>query len=180
MQTLLETAMTQTELHKRLVREYGEEHASAIFVLLLAISRDELAKEHTSEGERAQVETALNDTMQTLCPEPCAGIKPTFWDSPAGQMIAQAQFWLWGDEYISRADAARILFGDASVRSLAALRWFIDDGQLNTYRRPNKERGQLRTQKNRATNKGEYTSPRTWVLRRSEVKALAERRKTQE
>lgn len=153
---------TQTKLHNRLAKEYGSERASIIMSIFVSIQRnDSFDKSGMSADEIAQVESALHDTLAALCPEPCAGIKPTFWASAAGQLIAQMQFWLWGDEYISRVDAARILFGDTSNRSVANIRFFVKDGQLPTYRRPNREMGQRRSAKKRATAKDEYTSPRT-------------------
>ena len=169
------TSMTHDELADRLRKEYGSDRASIIMSIFLSIHRnDSFEKAGMTPDEIAQVQNALDDALQALCPKPCASIVPEFWDTHAGQLIAEVQFWLWGDDYIQKAEAARIIYGDVPQRALMNnINNLITHGDLQVYRRPDREMNYPRRPSKRTT---ENASPRSWLLRKSDVENFAAKR----
>ncbi len=56
--------------------------------------------------------------------------------SPFMHLLANVTYWLYGDELISMADAARLLYGDGALPARARVRRMIERGTLRHYWRP--------------------------------------------
>jgi len=59
--------------------------------------------------------------------------------SPLMRVLASVTYWLYADELISLADAARVLYGDSSQANLARVRRMVERGELGHYWRPGRE-----------------------------------------
>ncbi len=96
-----------------------------------------IAQAATGEVDRADtdlVHDSLQAVLESLFVAPeLAGytIPADFWQTPAGQMIAQAMIWLEGDELITLTEAARL-----SGIKLATLVARADRGKLRSYPDP--------------------------------------------
>jgi hypothetical protein len=98
-------------------------------------------------------------------------VEPTeeFWASPAGQYVAETQFNLYRDDLITKADAAKLLYGDASAANLMKVTRLAERGAIRRIRRPESAYKHRRAEDNRET-KGE--ARRAWLLVRSDVERL--------
>jgi len=72
--------------------------------------------------------------------------------SPLMKLLASVTYWLYHDDLISIADAARILYGSSDVVMLARIRRAIERGELRHYWQP-----------------GRAHKQRSFLVRRSEV-----------
>jgi hypothetical protein len=70
-------------------------------------------------------------------------------------LLASVTYWLYQDDLISIADAARVLYGDSTDALLVRVRRIIERGELRHYWRPGREAKQ-----------------RSFLVRRSEVERL--------
>jgi hypothetical protein len=76
--------------------------------------------------------------------------------SPLMRVLASVTYWLYAEELISPAAAARMLYGDSSQANLARVRRMVERGDLGHYWRPGRE-----------DNRG-----RAVLVRRSEVEQV--------
>lgn len=76
--------------------------------------------------------------------------------SPLMRLLASVTYWLYADELIGHADAARLLYGASSPAHLARVRRMVERGELGHYWRPGRE-----------DNRG-----RAVLVRRSEVERM--------
>jgi hypothetical protein len=165
--------MNIEELKHRLSSVTDEKTADKTLRTLNAVQNDEYGENSADERfakQRAQVEQAVKTASEAICPPPCDSISSEFWDTEAGQLLAEAQYWLYAPEYITIADAARLIYGAAETRNLVAIRDLIKRGVLTRYRRPD-----ARFKYRRADTKTDRGS-RNWLLRESEVRTHADRR----
>jgi hypothetical protein len=56
--------------------------------------------------------------------------------SPLTKLLASVTYWLYQDELISMADAARLVYGDGALPARARIRRMIERGALRHYWRP--------------------------------------------
>jgi hypothetical protein len=76
--------------------------------------------------------------------------------SPLTQLLASVTYWLYEDQLISIAEAARMLYGSSDVAMLARIRRAIERGELRHYWRPGRQ----------------HKEGRAFLVRRSEVERL--------
>jgi hypothetical protein len=55
------------------------------------------------------------------------------------RVLASVTYWLYADELIGHADAARLLYGESSPAHLARVRRMVERGELDHYWRPGRE-----------------------------------------
>jgi len=82
--------------------------------------------------------------------------RDTWTRSPLTKLLASVTYWLYQDELISIADAARRLYGSSDLAMLARVRRAIERGELRHYWRPGRE----------------HKEGRAFLVRRSEVERL--------
>jgi hypothetical protein len=75
--------------------------------------------------------------------------------SPMMKLLASVTYWVYQDDLISIADAARLLYGDSTVARLMRVRRLIERGSLRHYWLPGREAKQ-----------------RSYLVRRSEVEQV--------
>lgn len=97
---------------------------------------------HAAERERGSefyndVEAALDTVLVAICPPPCkmSMIDPAWWDTPAGEIISAAQYWLYADQLISPAEAARRVYGDSLAKSIVGVERYVAAGKIRRVRR---------------------------------------------
>jgi hypothetical protein len=86
---------------------------------------------------------------------PCLVPRDAWTRSPLMKLLASVTYWLYQDELISLADAARMLYGSSTDADLARVRRAIERGDLRHYWRP-----------------GHTSKQRGFLVRRSAVQAL--------
>jgi hypothetical protein len=64
------------------------------------------------QDEKAITAENLNRVLRALIPEHCKGLTDIFWNSQAGQLILEAQYWLVSDDLLTPKSAAEFLFGN--------------------------------------------------------------------
>lgn len=95
-------------------------------------------------GERDATLKMIDDVLRDLR-APLLGtmggetLPDGFWLSELGQAIMRARVILSGDELITRAEAARRMYGEASKRNLMRVKHLSDAGRLTPYRDPSAE-----------------------------------------
>ncbi len=159
--------MTQDELRVNLTKALGSRRAKTIMDELLAIDAGLLLTPNRI------LKIMVDDVLNVLCPHPCAAILESFWETEAGQLIAQAQQLLYAEDYITTADAARMIYGKADAHAIMSVQHLVDNGAIKRYRRPTRDI-KSRPVANRVTEK---RTSRAWMLRRSEVESLIAQRK---
>lgn len=127
--------------------------------------------ENADKHDAGTVETAVASILTALR-SGGRELGESFWDSPAGQLIAAAQWRLYETDLIAPVDAADAIFRDqlaAGRITKAAARVFVlrrmKTGDLTTYRRPNTDFHYHRKDRQRTR--------RAWFVRRSEVNSKA-------
>jgi hypothetical protein len=75
--------------------------------------------------------------------------------SPLTKLLASVTYWLYEDELMSIADAARLRYGDSTKASLARIRRVIERGELRHYWLP-----------------GRAAKQRSFLVRRSQVEQV--------
>lgn len=119
-------------------------------------------------------EIAVNMMLRWLCPPPCEQIGDNFWATPAGQYLAQARYAVYADQLITKADAARILYGGSEARHLMAVEHRIKTGELRTVRKPNKAFTNRRPSSRRVG--GKLGEPKgAWLVFAEDVQKLKEK-----
>lgn len=104
----------------------------------------------------AAVEQILQVVYQPLDGGPFIVPRDAWTRSPLMRLLASVTYWLYQDELISPADAARLLYGSSNDTLLARVRRAIERGELRHYWRPGRER----------------KSAAAFLVRRSEVERL--------
>lgn len=129
--------------------------------------------EQPGQHSREAVESALFEILAAL-KSGGRELTPAFWDMPAGQLVARAQWELYGDDAVMPLEAARLLYAadlaagriTENAAKLRVLRR-IEARELPSYRRPDDDISH-RAERTRSRNE--------WYLRRDEVKKSGKRR----
>jgi hypothetical protein len=92
---------------------------------------------------RSEVEQAVTQTLAVLY-TPLDGshmlVPHDAWTRlPLMRVLASVTYWLYADELIGHADAARMLYGESSPANLARVRRMVERGDLGHYWRPGRE-----------------------------------------
>ena len=101
--------------------------------------------------------------MAWLIPPTAEKIRPEFWDTTPGQMLARAQWQRHKDEALTLADAARLLGLPANTRTLMTLR-----DHLPLYRKPKSAMPHRRSPSRKTTDRSSHA----WYVLRSDVESL--------
>ena len=123
------------------------------------IERGAIDRATADPGVVHEVEAAVEQLLLVLY-QPLDG-RPFFvprdaWTaSPLMRLLASVTYWLYQDELMSMADAARLVYGASDQTPIARIRRAIERGELRHYWRPGREHKQ-----------------RSFLVRRSEVERL--------
>ena len=120
-----------------------------------AIDRTTAAAAFVREVEEA-VEQILLVLYHPLDGRPFVLPRDAWTASPLMRLLASVTFWLYQEELISPAEAARIVYGTSETAMLARIRRAIERGELRHYWRPGRE----------------HKRGRAFLVRRSEVMKL--------
>lgn len=135
--------------------------------LLCRAANGEIARDDASEQQLAELADTIQGIVEvTAAPALLASytIEEGYWATPIGELIAAAQLWLRGDDLISYAEAARLLWpGESEIEDMRRL----EQRTIARVRRM-AERGELRRYRNVAPD-GDARGP--WLLSRQEVAA---------
>lgn len=119
---------------------------------------------------KKEIENALNLMLDNLCPSPCKEIDPDFWNTEAGELVAGAQYALYGEDYIGLAEAARMLYGveKPAQREIQRVKHMAEAGKIKLYRKP--------LSAHTSRRKNAVRSNRLWVVRKSEIESIINER----
>ncbi len=118
------------------------------------IDRRTVAPAFVQEVEQA-VEQLLAVLYTPLDGRPFVLPRDAWTHSPLMKLLASVTYWLYHDDLMSIAEAARLLYGSSDLAMLARIRRLIERGDLRHYWRPGREAKQ-----------------RSFLVRRSEVERL--------
>jgi hypothetical protein len=123
------------------------------------IERGTIHRRNANPAFVREVEQAVEQMLAVLYTPldggPCIVPRDAWTRSPLMELLASVTYWLYQDDLISIADAARVLYGTSTDAVLVRVRRMIERGDLRHYWRPGREHKQ-----------------RSFLVRRSEVERL--------
>ena len=165
--TVITPMRTQQERLRTLVEGTGSQHGPLATKPLAEqvkvferIERGALDRATADPAVVQEVEAAVEQILlvlyQPLDGGPFIVPRDAWTRSPLMRLLASVTYWLYQDELISIAEAARYLYDSSEVVMLARVRRAIERGELRHYWRPGRER----------------KSAAAFLVRRSEVERL--------
>lgn len=136
------------------------------FVLhVLKFAADLMTDDKT--GNYAKLEAAVKLAYQAVCPPPCQGIDPAWYQTEDGMLLAEAEFYLYQDELITISEAAKLLYGGTEKKHLMVINRLTQSGKLRVYNRPESD-----YRFHRAEVKNPNIKPRSRLVNRSDVENI--------
>lgn len=118
------------------------------------------------------IETLVNEVLPQLPHEREGVIEVGFWDTPAGQFLAEVFHKLYRDKLITVAEAAALLYGNSETKSITLIRQRFTTGSLRRFRRP-----ASRIWRRPAERRKTEQSRRQWLVHIDDLNRLIEEKK---